>query len=214
MYVLHKGFKMVPAIISDFLALSGKWWPVNTGVALLNKFRKNRIKEAGNILLSQVGNGDFSNVFDDDRVAMMYQYGLAAINGRANRNLMLLAQLIRNISLGQKLDYGGYIEEYAKYARILEDLTKEEITILAVYAKFSKGTTDRFGVYTNAKEYIIHNKIMDSERFWAVSSALSRTGLIRNNGGFDGGAEITTVLFDDIVKLVDFNYDLDSVNFQ
>lgn len=193
------------AVFSDFLSFFKLWFPVNTGVVLIDAYREKRAQEAFNILISAIKSGDFSKVYNDDKIAIMYQFSLAIISGRANRNLMLLATLIKNICSGKQLNYGEYTEEYTKFAKILEDLDKDEITILAVYAKFAAEETDMISLYQKTKEYCMNNYIMDSATFLATCTALHRTGLMYNNGGLDGGAEIPTKRFFELKELVDLN---------
>lgn len=220
---------------SDFLTFFKLWFPVNTGVALFDSYRKRRAEEGFHTLIAALKDGDFSKVYDDDKVAIMYQYSLAIVSGRANRNLKLLANLIRNICSGKQLNYGEYTEEYSKFAKILEDLSREEITILSVYAKFmnkqpekvydmaeatkneadeavfKKEESEMVSLYLKVKEYCANNNIMDTATFFAACTALHRTGLIYNNGGFDGGAEFPTKRFFELKELVDLNISYDNI---
>lgn len=108
-------------------------------------------------------------------------------------------------------------------------MDREEITVLAAYARFSgeqsgtvysetetpdksiialrrfeKEEDDMIVLYRKVKKFLVGEKIMDESTFLAVCTALHRTGLLYNNGGFNGGAEFPTSRFFELKKLVDF----------
>ncbi|MCL2469119.1 MAG: hypothetical protein FWF24_02670 [Alphaproteobacteria bacterium] len=107
-----------------------------TAQEALSIWRGKKAKQARDILLDEITDGNFSNVSDDDKISILHRYLQAAMNGEARINLRILAKLIRGLLNNESLQPALYASEFNRYAKILEGLSHEELQILAALYKF------------------------------------------------------------------------------
>ena len=102
--------------------------PLARGVEFFwNKYKKKKITMLREVILSEIRQGDFSNVDSDDLVGISYRLQKDAMEGIAKNNLRLLCAMIAGLHNNNKLT----AQNFLKFAQILEGLTEEEIKVIA-----------------------------------------------------------------------------------
>lgn len=120
----------------DILSLFGI--PTTTIQNLWQQHCEQKILESRDILFSEIEQGSFDNIGNDDKVSLMHRYMQAAMNGSARINLRLLAQAINSLSKGEKQSKPIYANEFNRYAQALETLSEDEIHLLASMYEYRK----------------------------------------------------------------------------
>jgi hypothetical protein len=174
---------------------------------------KRRAEAARGILQDQLSRAEI-NIADatdrDEAAAMIFSYTEAAKQGSARRNLRMLAQILAGALATPPI----YADEFLRWTRILADLSREEIIILAKFhanhnnpiLRDDKGmdynaTRDRLQTELMAQGIITDRMELDS-----ILGALLRTGLVLYSaGGFGGAWHLPTPKLDKLVKLANFD---------
>lgn len=127
--------------------------------------KKSMLRE---VIRSEIREGDFSRVDEDDMIAISYRLHRDSIEGVAKKNLQLLCKLIEGMNLKEELKADNFLN----YANVLSTLTEDEIIVL--------GSMIRSEKYTNLDEYKILKKEFgySYSKVSAIQQALMRTGLI------------------------------------
>lgn len=198
----------------DILSLFGI--PTTTIQNLWQQHCEQKILESRDILFSEIEQGSFDNIGNDDKVSLMHRYMQAAMNGSARINLRLLAQAINSLSKGKKQSKPIYANEFNRYAQALETLSEDEIHLLASMYEYRKNARSPYTRITArgiecendflqnfSKHYRYENKISDEE-YISMCSALLRTGLIYPRTYIRETTYDLSPFFDEIVTLVDF----------
>lgn len=92
-----------------------------------NKYKKKKITMLREVILSEIRQGDFSDVDIDDLVGISYRLQKDAMEGIAKNNLRLLCAMIAGLHNNNKLT----AQNFLKFAQVLEGLTEEEIKVIA-----------------------------------------------------------------------------------
>lgn len=172
-------------------------------------YKQNKLLEARNILLEHISEGEFAQIPEDEQLELIDRFLIAVNNGIAKQNLKLLAKLIRASLEGNVITKGIFASQFSKYAKILEELTYDEMVILSIYAKFvlegcgnSEDTKNK--ISENVAKYIIKNKIFDGYELYAKQCALQRTGLFLVEPALGGFVFRPNRDFYDLIKHIDF----------
>ena len=181
------------------------------GSTLLTPFLQKRAKILQEVILSEIRQGDFSRVDEDDKIAISYRLMRDALEGVAKNNLCLMARLICGLAKKEQLT----VHNFQKYAKILSDLDYEEVEILAEIVKKYENLPPRDNEeYEFAKHRLVDSLLFDKFGFpppenpekyseiYVRLNRLERTGfIVKHGGGFatykDGiyGSPFTITLF-------------------
>ena len=130
----------------------------NIAKTLLNPFLRKRAELLHNIVLSEIRQGNFSSVNEDDLIAISYRLMRDATEGVAKNNLRLMARLICGLNDAHQLT----AQNFQKYAKTLADLEPEEIQIIAnVVKKYQSLPSKDSEEYDIAKHRIIDSVLYD-----------------------------------------------------
>ncbi|HJQ59866.1 MAG TPA: hypothetical protein VJ890_23360 [Vineibacter sp.] len=167
----------VAALIAEVLtpktlaATAGK----ATVKSILHRVMNRRLKQARAILIDELRAGRTLPQFvasEDDAVAIIYRYGRAATEGAAQRNLRLMARMIRASTATRPL----YADDFLRYAPMIESLSREEILLTAeAYRQALAGETDPW--HTAARELETRGVLRANESH-RLTQALVRTGMV------------------------------------
>jgi hypothetical protein len=122
--------KIASDVAADVVSVLGI--PSTVLRSLLGSFIQSRMNEAFDILIEELRAGridDLHAANEDDTVAVIYRYSLAAREGAARRNLRLLSRAICGLVRRDVL----YPDNFNKYADILSRLTRDQILVLGRY---------------------------------------------------------------------------------
>ena len=200
--------------ICDILSLFGI--PTNTIQNIWHQHIEKKLIESKDIFFDEIDQGNFGNIGSDDKVSVLHRYLQAAMNGAARINLRLLAKAINSLANGEKLIKPIYANKFNRYAQVLENISVEEIHLIASMYEYRKNAqpphiqTTRNGIeYKNdflhnfSKHYCYKNKISEKQ-YISMCSALLRTGLVYPNTYIRGVAYDLSPFFDEIIELIDF----------
>jgi len=166
------------AAIADVLSLFGI--PTATAMTLYQDVLDKRSAEALEILMSEIRQGNFENVDQNEIVSTIARFQRDAMEGVARKNLKLMARVINGMAVEQELQSSTFY----RYANILASLSADEITVLGVMAKYmdtERGThmspNSEKGVieYTNSEAEELAKTV---PHYQAIQQALVRTGLL------------------------------------
>lgn len=145
------------AICDDVIGFYGI--PTNT----IKSFFEKRKELLRNVILSEIRQGDFSRVNEDDMIAICFRLLRDAMEGVAKNNLRLMARLICGLDKKQQLT----ATKFQYYSDALASLNEEEISFLAsLYIELKNNSLEE-------KEIMIkQNKVGNIE----VICGLLRTG--------------------------------------
>lgn len=165
---------------------------------LANFYIEKRKEELRNVILCEIRQGDFSRVYDDDKIAICYRLMRDAIEGTTKNNLRLMARLICGLNEKNKLT----APTFQKYEKILADLEQEEIEIIAgIVKKYYELPAKDSADYEKAKHRLIDSflldkfgdpKFKDTQKYsenYTHMVQLERTGFILRRGGGFGSYE-------------------------
>lgn len=93
----------------------------------ISVWRAKRIKESREIYLSEVRDGVFANIDEDDIISISHRLWRAISEGMAKNNFRLLCRLIQGLGDNKKLSAPTFL----RFASILDSLTDDEIYELA-----------------------------------------------------------------------------------
>lgn len=97
-----------------------------------------RLEDARRILLKRMKKGEHWAIQDDKAAAALFSYIRAAQEGAARMNLDLLAQAIAG-----KADEKTFApDEFRRWARVLSELTRDEVLVLAGLLKAEKQSAE------------------------------------------------------------------------
>jgi hypothetical protein len=126
--------KYASAGIHDVLSCLGI--PAATATQIYQDILAKRSEEALEILFSEVRQGNFSGLDQNDVVSIIARFQRDAMEGIAKNNLRLMARLIKGMAGKQELT----APSFSRYANILASLTHKEMRILAVLVRFDRNT--------------------------------------------------------------------------
>lgn len=126
----------------------------------------------------------------DNFIQMLLRFQRAVEDGSARRNLRLLAQMIVGLKRHGILEP----DRFRKYASRLQDLSRDELIVLAHAYRVAKVRVDvestktaktNEGLFTQALVTSLA-PIMSRKRFYELAGSLIRTGLLEPRPGLDG----------------------------
>jgi len=164
--------EIIGGILGDCLSVKGvavsgtATGVVTTAIGKMMAKRHNMLRE---IVLSELRQGNFENVDQDELVAIFFRLIRDAEEGAARNNLRLMTRVINGMAEKKELTAPSFL----KYANILASLTEDEITALGIMVRY-KDVTDNKGIKERAAE--LERQVPHSE---SVLQALMRTGLIK-----------------------------------
>lgn len=165
-----------------------------------------RLEVARSLLLDELerGNATLADVDQDQAAAMVFEYASAAERGVARRNLRALAQLLA----GELLTPPIYADNFLRWSRVLADLSREELIVLAKFFnawKLPQDDPSLRGIRTFQyvlKELQEAKVCVDENDFESVLQALTRTGFVISQSGFGRIIYAPTLKLDQIMKLI------------
>lgn len=167
--------KYATPVISDVLSCFGV--PTSTAMQIYEDMLAKRTEEANEILLSEIRQGRFDGVNQNEAVSIIARYQRDAMEGVAKNNLRLMARMIKGMSEKQELS----APSFSRYANILASLTDKEIRILAVMAQFSDEVASNWGdvVKVRLVKDKRHNDLVKiTKQAEGHLQAMMRTGLV------------------------------------
>jgi hypothetical protein len=164
-----------------------------------------RAHTAREILQDELSHGDISisdTADQDEAAAMVFEYTEAARRGAARRNLRLLAQIMA----GQLVTLPIYASDFLRWSRILTDLTREELIVLAEWYKAFQHPTaasQPAGIFHAIAGHLKVDRIIArDEELTSILQALGRTGLIIQNSSFGNLDYSPSPKLDQLMRLV------------
>lgn len=161
--------------IQDVLSCLGI--PTATAAQIYKDILAKRSEEALEILFSQVRQGDFSGLDQNDVVSVIARFQRDAMEGIAKNNLRLMARMIKGMAEKSELN----APSFSRYANILASLTDKEIRILAVMTQFRDEVASNSGDVVKVKlvKDKRHNALIGvTKQAEGHLQALMRTGLV------------------------------------
>lgn len=175
--------KICSGIFQDVLSLCGI--PTSTAEAIYDSILQKRSEDALNMLFCKIRQGNFNNIDQNEFVSIIARYQRDAVEGIAKNNLRLMARLICGLNEKGQLT----APNFQKYAKILADLSLDEIDILGRLAKYKD---DEYAVDQVLIELLGKKNGCDMDKFrsiLATLNALTRTGFVGLEGGGMWGDE-------------------------
>lgn len=169
--------KYTVAGVADVLGCFGV--PTGTAMQIYQDILDKRAQDAMEILLSEIRQGDFSGVDQNDAVSIIARFQRDAMEGVARNNLRLMARVINGMAKKNELKAPSFL----KYANILSSLTEDEIIVLGTMIQLRHQDPR---IDPNTLRGKLHRKGIQNYEF--IQQALMRTGLVT----FDVAAKSTT----------------------
>jgi hypothetical protein len=197
------------AVFAD--ALSALGIPVNTLSSALGAYIRRNAQDARTILLEELREGKLDALHaanEDEALAVIYRYLLAARDGVARRNLRLLARVIVGLAARDRL----FADEFNKYAESLSRLSRDEILVIGRLHRYRKEAERRQGPTVGTGQYwpkfleeLVPKQFPTEEHVIAICCAGMRSGLIVTPRDFDStGMYATSPIMDEVTELADF----------
>jgi len=162
----------------------------------LTAARARRVEAAREIALAEISESRVALLLrecPDDLFSMLSRYGRAAIEGAARDNLRLMARVISGFNVQAPM----YASEFLALVDLLATLTPSEIQLLAIYVLVDAETpipleSREVEVFRRVRVRAVPAVYSTEMEFKATCAAIGRTGMLLNNGAFDGGAYVAT----------------------
>lgn len=157
--------EIIGGILGDCLSVKGV--PTGAAGAAIGKMISKRHNLLREVIRSELRQGNFENIDQDELVSIFFRLIRDAEEGVARNNLRLMARIIKGMAEKGALKAPSFM----KYANVLASLTEDEIKVLAVMAQLNWAT---FMPYETRKQFIE----VGIENYQAIQQALLRTGLV------------------------------------
>jgi hypothetical protein len=184
--------------------LSGEVFDLGLGEAV-RKVMENRVASAKEILQDELARAEIgiADAADrDEAAAMVFDYAEAARQGAARRNLRLLAQIMAGALVTPPI----YASEFLRWSRMLADLTREELIVLAEwYAAFQHPTAKNnlASIFPAVRGKLLVKRIIsEDEELTSILQALGRTGLIVQKSAVGTDIYFTTPRLEHLMRMV------------
>lgn len=161
-----------PLVLGDILSCFGI--PTATVFGVYQDILDKRAKLGLEILLSEIRQGDFSNLDQDDVVSVIARYQRDAVEGIARNNLHLLARMIRGMADKKELQAASF----SRYANILSSLTEKEMRVLSVMAQYRDYSPPDGGGFFEINDERHKALLTITTQAEGHMQALMRTGLV------------------------------------
>ena len=196
------------SVFSDALSLWGI--PASTAVSALHRYVARRAEQARDILIEEVRTGEIDMsraASEDDAVAVVYRYYLAARDGAARRNLRLLAKAIVGLAQRDRL----YSDEFCKHADVLSGLSRDQIFVAGRFyhlrqVQLAETTGSREGpdAWSALKEELVPKAFSTQEHLEAICAQLAGAGLVYFVSVYGGNAYAPSPILIEVAELADF----------
>jgi len=123
-------------VVTDALSLFGI--PAATLKRAVRAFVDRRIQNASDVLLEEMRQGHVDTLrvaSEDDAIAIIHRYLLAARDGAAKRNLRLLAKVMVGLAQRDRL----HVDEFAKHADLCARLSRDQIFVMGRLVPYFRG---------------------------------------------------------------------------
>ena len=188
-------------IASDIASVLGI--PTTALGATLRSYIERQQEVALKILLEELTKGKIDDLHvaaEDERVAIVYQYFIAARNGAARRNLRLLARSIIGLARRDRL----FVDEFSKYQHVLERLTRDQIVVVGCYlTEFSKHSQGIEAWKSMVSNLVPNDFPTDGHLRYIINECVA-LGLIVPASGYGMLVYHTSPLLHEITELTDF----------
>jgi hypothetical protein len=164
--------KYAVATIADVLSQFGI--PTTALTQIYQDVLKQRNSEALEILLSEIRQGNFNRVDQQDLISIMARYQRDAMEGVAKVNLRLLARMIKGMAEKGELKAPSFL----RHANSLSSLTEKEIRILSVMVRFKDYQPENKDSAANVFDKRHEALLAVSQQAEGHMQALMRTGLV------------------------------------
>jgi hypothetical protein len=130
-------------VVADAFSLFGI--PAATLKRAVRAFFDRRMRIASDVLLEEMHQGRIDSLHvanEDDVIAVIHRYLLAARDGAAKRNLRLLAKVMVGLAQRDKL----YTDEFNRLADLCARLTRDQFFVIGRVARLFRGLGRESGV--------------------------------------------------------------------
>lgn len=195
------------ALASDIIST------VMPGASTLAKFvdsyAERKRKEAADIFINEVSQGyhgriDFDEHDLDPLIGIVHRFWKAVEDGAARENLRLLAQVIAGLKKNKALED---VDQFRKWAGILEQLTRDELLVLGkalrVRRDILNAGTDVANDFWQRLECSLEAARYSKSEIGALCASVSRTGLLIPLSGFGALTYMDTPWLENLGKLAD-----------
>lgn len=171
-------------VLSDML--TPKFPPLAYASSVLEKFTKKQTQKIRSVIINEIAEGDFSNIYSDDFISLIYKIGYLSISGTATANLRLMVRLMNGMCNKETYSCGSF----NRYAKMLEDLSPEEIVMLSETAKAYTENKQLKNISSLAVDKALLELIGSErdpqklEKWMSVCSGLASLGLFSIHTGF------------------------------
>ncbi|HEY7609300.1 MAG TPA: hypothetical protein VIF14_08725 [Alphaproteobacteria bacterium] len=202
----------LPVLWSAVRDLLGTLWGIPTGAAnaLVESYRARKQEDYRRVLLEELRQGTTSPLHaasDDEMVALTADIVQSMEAGIARRNLRYLIRLLRGLS-GQRPIYAA---DFQRFQKIVADLSREEMILLATLhseVKIERAKNPNYTMpepWNRAETKLVPSIFSTSAEMRATAFALLRTGLLMTREDADSIAyPAPTPLLDEVVRLASF----------
>lgn len=187
----------------------------------IEHWKSRRIKEIQDVLLKEVSDTGTSLHFEqeDDFITIIEMFLMAQRLGAAKENLRLMARTLRSFSISNQPIYP---DKFRRYAKILAELTSEEIiTLVAFYnikkeieselsAQGSPATVSTSQLWSRVSSHISNTPIISVNDMLSAAYSCQRYGLLIPEPSLDGmGYLKPTKFLDELIELSNMQARLD-----
>lgn len=179
--------QLAESVLADAANLLGI--PTNSLKAAARWLGK-RMRVAREVLIDELARGEtrpLELAEQDEAIGMIVRYVTAARDGRARLNLRLLASLIHGV-VADVVPLRA--DNFHRFAPLLEDLTQEEVFLLARLATYQQdgdadpGDADETP-WQRALSELVPDHFPTPEYLKSVAASASRTGFLQLSSGYD-----------------------------
>jgi hypothetical protein len=188
--------------------LSGGFAPTATAQELLADYERRAARRTRETILDEMkaGRAPVVPASDDDGIAIVLRVYEAHRRGCARQALRLLVAVLNGMAVSGPV----YAAEFARYERVLADLSREEIILLGALIRHHVGVTEDERntlsggdiVHKALCDELIPTPFRDEDSLDAHWSALQRTGLIMP--GKTIGFTVPSPLLYEVAELASF----------
>ncbi len=202
---------LVASVAADLASIMLGQTPLATATQVtalgFSEYMDRRASEAKEILLEELerGNKLASDVDPQSFYGLLFQYLNAVRIGAARRNLQLMARVLLEGSIAP-IPFEP--DEIASCARVLADLSSEEIVFLGTLSRIQKqneGQPDsdavRIVIQDAVMKELVPKVLADPGDFFAVASAVQRTGCVRISSVWGGSRVDATSRLEKLARL-------------
>lgn len=193
-------------VFGDILAVLG--FPAGgVAVGICTNFIRTKLDQAHDILMQEIASGNIDPLEaaqQDDAIAAIYRYVIAARDGAARRNLRLLARAMVGLCQRHRL----FADDFNEYAEALSRLTRNEIIVVGYLHRGKKRAQPNaklIDYWPEVMKALVPKHFDTEEHVLSVCCSAQRTGLLLNGTNFTDSAYYRTSPFmDKVSEMSDF----------